>query len=392
MAPWEPGDATPSAAADRLARDIAGMYGQAEQALVAEIARIIRTHGGGREPLPMAERLAALREMRLAAQRVVGILDQNMPDLAEQIVAEAARSGTQAATAQLHAVADLTPGILDRIARVLPGLFAAEAIAADLSSKLDAVHLRILRFPDDAYRAAIASTAPDVALGFVTSRVSSRNAWDRLMAQGITGFTDRAGRNWNLATYTEMATRTAVIRAYSDAGQMRMAQAGVDMYTVIVGNDACQKCAKYAGSILSNVGPVGDVLVEHATIDGQYLTVHVADTVTGATEQGWRHPNCRCTLVAFFPGLRNPATVTKSNYDPQMEADREHLRALERKVRKAKLAEAGALTPDDAKAARADIRGLQARIRQHIADTGLMRQRDREQLDYGFSTRWRPAS
>lgn len=382
MADWTPGDFTPAEAADRLARAMAGMYGRAEQALTAELARVARQHLAGR-----LDKLAALREMRMAAQRIVAILHTGMPSLAESIIAEAARSGTQQAMQQLRdTLGDVD---MDRILQVLPGALAAEAIAADLTSALDQMHLRILRYADDAYRAVIAATAPQAVLGLTTARASSRAAWDRLVAQGVTGFVDRAGRNWNLATYTEMATRTAIIRAYSDANQHRLAQAGISLYQVIVGNDACQKCAAYAGLILSADSVTGphETTVQHATQDDIWVTVQVADSVTGAKENGWRHPNCRCTLIGYFPGLDSPATVTQTTYNPVMEAEREQLRALERDVRKEKLREAGALTPEDAAESRSSIRLLQARIREHIDATGLMRQRDREQIDYGFHSR-----
>jgi predicted amidohydrolase YtcJ len=88
-------------------------------------------------------------------------------------------------------------------------------VADDLSHRLDAAAVRITRFADDAYRAAVVSGAVTQALDNATPVEAAAQAWRELSAKGITGFTDKSGRNWNLASYVEMATRTATQRAYN---------------------------------------------------------------------------------------------------------------------------------------------------------------------------------
>jgi len=72
-----------------------------------------------------------------------------------------------------------------------------------------------------------------------------------------------------------------------------------------------------------------------------------------------------------------------TTYDPEAERARARLRELERETRKAKADAAAAVDDVQRRAANDRVRDLQARIRGHVADTGLMRQRYREQISLG---------
>jgi len=264
---------------------------------------------------------------------------------------------------------------------VLPGAAAAVAIRADLTSTLDDVTRRVLRFPDDVYRRAVAAFATDVPLGLGTTRTAQLGAWRRLLGQGVTGFVDKAGRRWALSSYVEMATRSATRRAYDDAKVTTMQDNGVSLVSIVVGSGACERCARWSGKILrTDAGPTGRIRVPRANGDGE-VTVTVAGTLDEAKRQGWRHPNCRCSTVAYLPGLSVITDVT--HYDPDAEAARQKLRYLERETRKAKVEAMAAVTPEEQKAANARVRAYQAKIRDHVAETGLIRQRNREQPNLG---------
>src|SRR5690606_25386870 len=173
-------------------------------------------------------------------------------------------------------------------------------------------------------------------------------------------FVDRGGRNWTVGAYAEMAGRTTVNRAFTDAGIWRMQQSGIHLVTVVRGLDSCSSCAAWAGAILSTDGtPAGPMILPHATQDGA-VAVQVAGTVDDARNQGWGHPNCRCRLVAYLPGLSIPQDDT--TYDEAAEKERARQRALERRIRSAKRREVSALSDTDRARARADVREAQADI------------------------------
>jgi hypothetical protein len=132
---------------------------------------------------------------------------------------------------------------------------------------------------------------------------------------------------------------------------------------------------------MSQTGTGARVLqAEHSTRDGVYVTVRVKGSVDDAIADGFMHPNCRHTLVGYFPGLNND---TGEPWTQEAEDAQAGLRALEVEVRKAKRDLAGALNTDEEKAARRRVREMQARIREHIDETGEPRRREREQLNYG---------
>lgn len=176
-----------------------------------------------------------------------------------------------------------------------------------------------------------------------------------------------------------MAGRTAVRRAYEDAGVWRMQQSGVNLVTIVGGIDACKRCAPWIGKILSTDGTTGAVVLPHATRD-EDVTVTIAGTLDGAKAAGWGHPNCRDRPVAYLPGL----TVAQKpvEYSPEREAQREKQRSIEREIRAAKRDAATAGDQVSRKRAENDVKDLQAQMRDYLAQTGRTRSRYREQLHF----------
>jgi hypothetical protein len=101
-----------------------------------------------------------------------------------------------------------------------------------------------------------------------------------------------------------------------------------------------------------------------------------------------QHPNCKHTLIAYFPGVTQLVTRTPEEIAEATERFKEtqKLRHLERLVRAARTAEQAALTDMDRAAARRRAREIQARIREFTAETGLLRRPRREQVPDTRST------
>lgn len=320
-----------------------------------------------------AHRAVAARELQAVAMQIVS--DLRREELANRIVGIAAREGEAAAAAALRftgaqAFAPITGTSAQAVAMV----------ALSLESRLDVLNQRLTRYPQDAYQRIVALYSPNTLLGVTTSRVQQAAAVQRFLSEGITGFVDKANRRWTIGSYAEMAGRTTVNRAFNDAGIWRMGQSDIHLVTVVRGLDSCRRCAAWAGKILSTDGtPAGPRILPHATED-RSVTVDVAGTVEQARAAGWGHPNCRCRLVAYSPGLTIPQDDT--TYDEDAEKERADQRALEREIRAAKRREASAMTDTDRRKAAQDVRAAQADMREFIARTGRNRQSYREQLGF----------
>lgn len=360
---------TPADLFENLGAEMAARYAVAETTMIERIRNLAVNEIA--IPSGMAERLATLTELRLEGEAIAEALRD--PVFVSQLVAIAAADGEAAAIAQL--------GI--RITRPAPisqtAANAIGSIALDLSNSLDDMSARITRWMPDAYRRVISMTAPSVILGVDTFRQAQRSAVEQFLARGVRGFTDAAGREWRIGTYAEMATRTTVNRAWTDANIGTQQANGINLVSIIIGANSCKVCAAHSGKVYSTDGTPGGVYTLTDAVTGEPTTVTVAGTLDQARAQGWNHPNCRCVVVAYLPGMK---IATGSTYDAQGEADRDRLRALERRVRELKRREAAAL--DDVKAARYRrlIKRAQRDIRTHTADTGLLRRNYREQLAF----------
>lgn len=359
----------------RIAAQVAGTFADAETRLLAAIARRLLRE---LPDLPdLADRLAVVRELEAVARALTEGITR---DLAGEIVARAAREGI-ASVVQLPSMPALAAVSAQQA-------LAAALVAYDLGNKFEDMRARILRYPRDAmgeyvlggdvYQQVIANHAGQVPLGMPTS-VARKAALQEFLERGVTGFTDIAGRNWRIGTYAEMATRTAVTRAYDDAKVHRAAQLGIDLFTVLGGRNACDHCAPWFGKILATSGPTGRREVPHSFED-RTITVDVAGTLDDWRASGAKHPNCTCLLVEYLPGFAVP--VSASGYDPKAHAARDRLRELEVRERDAKRKlDIATAAGDDAKAdaMRRRILKIQADTRAHVAATGQRRRYERAQ-------------
>lgn len=361
--------------AEGLAQATVDAYLEAERSLLERIARALAR--GLDAPAWAEAQLLQVQAFRRDAQALLVALNGTVSTAIGDAVATAANRGTASAAAEL-ATALGRP--IDDMLGALPGQQAVIRLVAETITKITSTHPRILRSAEDAYRQVIAETSSRTLLGAETRRDTAQAALDRFAARGITGFVDKAGRGWDLASYTEMAVRTATAHAAVDAHSERLTTAGIDLIVVSDAPQECKLCRPWEGKVLSlSGGVVGAIDREHATRDGARVRVNVAGTLAQARADGLYHPGCRHSHSAYLPGVTKPPTATA---DPQGDADRQRLRLLERRVRAAKRQEAAALDPAAAKAARAKVRTAQAAIRDHVATSSAKRQNQREQIGH----------
>lgn len=210
----------------------------------------------------------------------------------------------------------------------------------------------ILRKANDAYRDVMAESATGVLSGVDTRVTASQKMMDKLAAKGITTFTDKAGRQWQMSSYVEMAMRTATAHAAIEGHIQTQESLGMDLMRVSKIGTTCPICAKWQGVVLS--------------ISGKTPGYH---TVDEARADGLFHPNCKHTITMFDPEidgegqkeLNSEAAIEKATerYDLIQQQ-----RANERAIRYWKRREAGAVDP---KAKQAYKQRVNAAIAKNIA-------------------------
>ncbi|MGW1039885.1 phage minor capsid protein [Streptomyces sp. NPDC002547] len=334
---------------ERAAGPISEGFQDAERGIFARIRRALLP-GLGRDSWA-AERLAATPRLRRAISTLIPSLRERSAIELRQAVLDAYGIGARAANA------DLTELGLP----VLPDTDAAHArrLADAVLQDFDPLYARILREGLDVYRGVIAEASQPVLEGRATRIRAAQRALDDFATRGITGFTDRAGRNWELTSYIEMAVRTATGRAAVQAHVDQLRAAGHDLVVVSDAPWECPLCRPWERRVLSITGSTPG----YPTLDA-------------ARAAGLQHPSCRHSISLWQPGLSRPTVQPEGQATYE---DTQKQRYLERQVRAWKRREQAGFDDAARERARASVRAYQARLRELTRETGLKRKPSREQ-------------
>jgi GNAT superfamily N-acetyltransferase len=326
-------------------------------------------------------RLAALGQLRAAAQNIVAQLDDKAADEIRHAVAAGYRQGSASV------LTDLPKDEATRLAaRAGAAVFrrpdVVESLATALISDVGVRHSNVVRHVVDVYRSVVAAGAAASVAGGLTRREAAQLAYARFVDQGVASFVDQRGRTWRLSSYVEMGLRTVTQRAAVQGQTDRQAQLGLSF--VMVSNEAqeCPRCRPYEGQVLRvDNGPTGTVKATNPAT-GEIVAIDVKATLAGARAAGFQHPNCRHSVRAYLPGVTQlPKGPTA---DPSGDVARRRQRDIERQIRRWKEREAAALTPEGKGAARAKVKGWQGAMREHLAaNPKLKRLPYREQIGAG---------
>ncbi|MFI9203326.1 phage minor capsid protein [Streptomyces sp. NPDC053048] len=357
-----------------LAATTADLYADVERRLLALCARQLAA--GMEAPGWAVAKLGALAPLRRAADMLLDTLAGTVAQEVRRVVAEAYTSGRHSALAELGVLGDA-----DRrtVAERTPQAQAVDRLAAETIETVTATHRGILRATEDGYRQVVAEVTAAPLLGTESRRQATQQAMQRFADRGVSSFRDRSGRRWQLTSYAEMAVRTSVARAATEAHMTTLAAAGVDLVVVSSSPRECPLCRPWERKVLSIGGPSGarTVDVEHATHDGRMVRVDVAGSLDEARAAGLQHPNCRHSVSSYAPGITR---VQDAEPDPAGYEAGQRQRAIERNIRKYKQRAAAAVTPEGKRAAEAKVRQWQAAQRLHLAaHPDLRRLRHREQ-------------
>lgn len=370
------------AMAEDLATEVARLYEDAEASLLERLAKALEADL--ESPLWAELKLAAIGNLRQAVETVTDALQQDTDGKVREALIEAYNRGRQAAVAELGAL-DIGRELVARA--TVPNAPAVDRLAASMADDTRPVYQRITRAVVDGYRRIVARASGGVLLGTVTRRQAAQRALDQFAARGITGFIDRSGRSWDMASYAEMAVRSVTARAAVEGHIDALAEIGVGLVIVSDAPLECPLCAQWEGEILTLSGPPGpqSLRVEHAIQPSglfaptRTLVVHTAGSLVEARAAGLFHPNCRHSLSAYLPGVttRPPHHATPgTTYE-----DTQRQREIERHIRAWKRRQAAAMDEQQRRRAGAYVRKWQAAMREHVAaHPGLRRKPAREQI------------
>lgn len=262
------------ALARELARQTRAVYEQATTDLIRGIARQVAAGADAADW--QTRKLESMNALRREADEVMTRLDDEVPGTVEEALTSAYRQGTRTASSEA-ARAGITGG------------FGADADREGITRLLEEAlrpHrqaiLQIRRGTLDAFDDAITTAAGRVLTGTGTRRDAARSALGVLADKGITGYRDASGRQWDLASYAEMATRTSAGHAAIEGHMARLTTLDADLVFVSDSPEECSICRPFEGRVLSISGKTRGRLDDGVT---------VLCSVTEARDAGLYHPN-----------------------------------------------------------------------------------------------------
>ena len=339
---------------EHLAEEMLAIYEQAEQRMLAKVsARLAKgIDSPGWTERKYAEVSAARKELKAELQRIRKSRDPVLKGVVEAPYS-AGRQASITDIAKLAIDVSALPGA-DPITALSPSAKRVSAILKELEDKIGAADRVILRKANDIYTSVIAQVSAQVATGTITVREAVQRELAMFADKGITGFVDAAGNRWEMATYAEMATITAIENAALAGYVETMQEYGFDLAVISSHEGACPLCVAWEGVVVSVSGT-----------DKKY------PSLDDARAGGAFHPRCMHHLSTYYEGITKGTRSKPRSVNPptQSYSVRQKQRYCERMIRKWKRRMAASIDPQEERTAFARVRSYQQEIRELIASS-----------------------
>lgn len=364
-----------------LAKEIRRIYEAAEIELLKLIAK--RLYENDDVPDWSKSKLSLLSGLLREAREITGGLNKRIPKEIQRIINLAYLTGDKSALGDLeNALRTIKEGKTDVPASLQMKLFpddpevkfdiestmgsfdgvntaAIQALAGATTKTIVATHVPIVRAVEDIYRQVVTEVIGTTLIGSETRREATQRILNKFASKGVKSFRDKGNRNWSMASYSEMAARTAIGQASLSGHIDKMQSMGFDLVQISNHAEECSLCRPWEGKVLSVSGDDK----KHASLDK-------------ARKAGLFHPHCGHRANTYFEGLTKPLTNTA---DPEGDRERQKQRYIERQIRSWKQRQAVAMTPEAIRLSNDKVEQWQSVMKDFISDTGRRRKREREQ-------------
>lgn len=217
-----------------------------------------------------------------------------------------------------------------------------KALIGETLDDFEKAEMSILRYTNDQYRKVIHQAQVYANTGAGTVQQAVDMATKDFLSKGINNIEYANGAMVNIASYAEMAIRTANKRAYLQGEGTKRAEWGV--HTVLVPNrgGGCPYCIKFQGKVFIDDVWSGGIEAESKETGYPLLS--------SAIKQKLFHPNCKDTTVTYFPGIstkpipptREQLEIKKQNYMKQQK-----LNYIENNIKKYSRLELGSIDNEE---------------------------------------------
>ena len=294
-----------------------------------------------------AEKLNSIARYRAQNRHIIGSYISTIPQQIEDMIRQSYETGKQQEEIRiLKAIRQGYIAAAGTAGEIGTGFFTVNerklnALVKSTQGEMHKAVSSILRYQDDIYRQTIFRSAAQFNMGGKSLGQAVDAAVQDFLAHGIRNIRYKDGRYVNIASYAEMALRTANLRANIQGEAAKRDEWGICTVKLSAHGSACPKCIPWQGKVYYD-DVYGSVPVPK---DGKYPLLSTA--IAG----GALHPNCKNGVHTWFEGINQPPReMTQEEID---EANRRYdleqqQRYCERNVRKYKRLKLGAIDPENA--------------------------------------------
>ncbi|MFL0245517.1 phage minor capsid protein [Candidatus Clostridium stratigraminis] len=252
-----------------------------------------------------------------------------------------------------------------------------EALQKSVEHDLKEAQHSVLRKMDDIYRQTLFKTHVYLQNGAKTLEQAIDMATKDFLEKGIDSIVYKNGRRVNIASYAEMALRTASQRATFLGEGKKRDEWGLYLVVVSAHANTCKMCEPWQGKVL-----IDDVFSHPSKEFIQENSKY--HLLSEAIAAGLLHPNCRHTLITYFPGITQLPTVPDGKDAVKTYEAEQKQRYIERQIRMWKRIVVGSTDSENVSKADAKVKEWQKKLKQHLEDNSQLRRNNAREEVKGY--------
>ena len=341
--------------------EIKKLYEKMEMEIISSMKRNYKRHlkeenkTGFKYTQWQAEKLKELKRYQRENKEIIGDYTNGLSDEISKHLQEELRQGSINAIKQYNKVLkqNLKPDKIMNKSFFKTNDRKVNALIKSVNNDLKTANTAILRMSNDQYRQVIHKSAFFVGNGVFTERQAARMATKELtelqltklaideankdfLSRGLACVEYADGRRVNVASYSQMAIRTANLRAQlMGEGDFRKS-IGRHLVQATSHGGACPICQKWEKHIF-----IDDVYSGGSKKDGNYTLLSIA------MKQGFLHPSCRHGLATYYPELDGIENETEEEYQDDMDYINQRINYIERNIKRYDRLAKGSIAPLD---------------------------------------------
>ena len=333
--------------------DIVGTFQDIEMELIKSMQRTMKRHIGEQVQEDIiwsqwqAEMLNGLAQYKAEnADKLQGYYS-TINDEIEETIRQAYQLGES--EQEIELLKAIQEGFKVDMANTMQGAFfkinegKLNALIKATTEDMSKAENAILRMTDDVYRQTIFKAQMFYNSGASTLWKAVDMATKDFLSAGINCIQYKNGARVNIASYSEMALRTANKRANLMGSANKRMEYGVHTVKITSHNSACPMCIQWQGKVYYD-----DVYGEVTPAERRGLRYY--PLLSNAVKGGMFHPNCKNGLSTYYEGINQPPKEPTKKEIEEMTRRynlEQRQRECERNIRKYKRLENGCIDADN---------------------------------------------